>query len=51
MFSGTNLSSDVNQSTYGKVAQLQENTTPKRAKRSALCQQLTTRLQGTDKTT
>ena len=35
---------------YGKVTKTQENITYKRAKRSAHSQQVTTRLQGTDKT-
>ena len=33
---------------YGKVTKTQENNTYKRAKRSSLSQQVTTRLQGTD---
>ena len=35
---------------HGKVAQIQENTTHKRVKRSAFSQQVITRLQRTDKT-
>ena len=40
MFNGTNLtlSSDVDQDTYGKVTQTQENTTHKIANRPALSQ-------------
>ena len=52
MLNGTNftLSSDVYQDTHRKVTKTQENTTHKRAKRSAISQQVITRLQGTDKT-
>ena len=35
---------------YGKVTKTQENMTHKKTKRSALSQQVTTRLQGTDRT-
>ena len=56
MFNSTSLplSSDVDQDTYGKVTQTQESTkkctTYNRAERSALSQQVTTRLQETEKT-
>ena len=56
MYSGTNLalSSDVDQEThlYKKVKKkhTQENRKYKRAKRSALSQQVTSWLQGTDET-
>ena len=52
MFNGTNLtlSSDVDQDTYENVTKTQENTTHMRTKRSAISQQMTTRLQGTEKT-
>ena len=52
MFNSTNLTltSDVNEDTYSKVTKTKENTTHKRAKRSAFPQQVTTRLQGTYKT-
>ena len=51
MFNGTNLTliPDVDQDTYGKVTKTHENTMCKRTKRSAFIQQVTTRLQGTDK--
>ena len=48
MFNSMHLtfSSDVDQYTYGKVTK----TTHKRAKRSVFSKQVTTKLQGTDKT-
>ena len=56
MFNGTNLTlrPDADKDTCGKVTKVkkkkQENTAHNGAKRSALFQQVTTRLQGTDKT-
>ena len=51
IFNGTTLtlSYDVDQDANEKVTQIQENTTHKRAKRSALSQQMSTKLQETDK--
>ena len=44
MFNGTKLTliSDIDQDTYGKVTEIQENKAHKRAKRSAISQQMTT---------
>ena len=52
MFHGANLTlnSDVDQDTHLKAKQAKDNTTHKRAKRSVLSQQVTTRLQETEKT-
>ena len=52
MSNGTNLtlSSDVDQDTYWKMTKMKENATYNRAKRLSLSQQVTTRLQGIDKT-
>ena len=45
-----NKISHLNQDTILESDKIQENITHKRTKRSALFQQVTTRLQGTDKT-
>ena len=52
MLTGTNLTlrSKVDQDKYGKVTKTCKNTTHKRPKQSILSQQVTTKLQGTDKT-
>ena len=49
MFNGTTLDISYDVETQ-KVTQIQENTTHKRAKGSALSQQMSTRLQESDKT-
>ena len=43
------LSSDLDQDIFWKVTKMQENKTHNRAKRSALSQKVTTRLQGIDR--
>ena len=52
MFNGTKraLSSDVDQAIYGKRTQAQKKHNTQESKRPALSQQVTTRLQETDKT-